>query len=96
MTDLSFDAAHSLFAYCPNGDVFSEGTYGWCFASRRDDVAGAAHDDGYLWVCIDGVEYRADHVAWLMMTGAWPERDVIHLNGETLDNRWDNLALASE
>jgi hypothetical protein len=41
--------------------------------------------------------YEAHHVIWLGMTGRWPDRDEIeYVNGNTSDNRWDNLAEASD
>lgn len=35
--------------------------------------------------------YLAHRVAWLMMTGAWPEDEVDHDNGDRTDNRFKNL-----
>lgn len=46
---------------------------------------------GYRIICIDSVKYRANRLAWLYSTGNWPAGIVDHRNGDTLDNRFDNL-----
>jgi hypothetical protein len=34
---------------------------------------------------------RCDRVVWAMKTGAWPLGEIIHLNGDNSDNRFENL-----
>jgi hypothetical protein len=36
-------------------------------------------------------EYLAEDLAFLYMTGQLPKGKVLHLNGDTTDNRWVNL-----
>lgn len=59
--------------------------------SRVGQPAGRLNEDGYLRVGIDGVRYLAHRLAWLYMTGAWPQLMVDHKNGVKHDNRWRNL-----
>lgn len=40
---------------------------------------------------VDGLSCRANRLAFVLMTGAWPVGLVDHKNGDTLDNRWKNL-----
>lgn len=40
---------------------------------------------------IKGVQYTASRLAWLYMTGEWPENLVDHIDGDPLNQRWVNL-----
>jgi hypothetical protein len=57
--------------------------------------AGKLGKDGYYWVTItyEGKRQRlrCDRVVWAMTTGAWPVGDIIHVNGDNGDDRFDNL-----
>jgi len=49
----------------------------------------------YRNITIDYSRYQAHNLAWLYMTGRWPEKEIDHRNCDGLDNRWDNLRPAS-
>lgn len=53
--------------------------------------AGTTDKDGYLVIRILTQGYKAHRLAFLHVTGAWPMREVDHLNGNKGDNRWANL-----
>jgi hypothetical protein len=50
---------------------------------------------GHLYATVDGCSYKLHRLAWLYVTGAWPERAVDHANGKANDNRFSNLRLAT-
>ena len=58
-------------------------------AGRR---AGTATAGGYN-VMYNGSYIMAHRIIWNLMTGEWPQHPVRHVNGNKLDNRWDNLAV---
>lgn len=66
-----------------------------CRAVKAGDEAGWV-DDRYNRIAVDGRTYRSTHLAWLYMTGDWPPEQVDHENTVSLDDRWDNLRLASQ
>lgn len=58
-------------------------------------VAGWDNGNGYRRIEIKGKRVYSHHVAWLFMTGEWPELEVDHINGDPSDNRPQNLRAAN-
>lgn len=46
---------------------------------------------GYHEIGFGKERYRSHRLAWLYMTGEWPEADIDHINHNRIDNRWCNL-----
>jgi hypothetical protein len=53
--------------------------------------AGYTNSRGYVRVGIDGKNYYAHRLAWLYVYGKWPTYQIDHINGDTTDNRIENL-----
>jgi hypothetical protein len=60
------------------------------------ETAGKLGVDAFNWIEILGTNYRACDVIWLHQTGEWPQGLIIHVNGDTKDDRWANLKLIPE
>lgn len=52
-------------------------------------------DGAYRRIEIDGVIYKEHRLAWLYMTGRWPEPECDHRDLDGLNNKWDNLREAT-
>ncbi len=56
---------------------------------------GLIDSQGYVTVQVATKRYRGHRLAFLYMTGKWPERDADHINRNRADNRWCNLREAT-
>jgi hypothetical protein len=82
-----------VMSYTPETGVFT-----WAVdkgPARSGDEAGTPQSAGYVYIRIDGTKYLAHRLAFLYMTGKWPEAYVDHINHVRTDNRWENLRIAS-
>ena len=59
-------------------------------------VGTSSAPSGYIILCYNWRNYSAHRVAYLIMTGDWPEDEIDHINRDTRDNRWVNLRPATK
>ncbi len=62
-----------------------------CWNAKAGSVAGSIGGAGYVSIKIDGVLYRSNRLAWLLMTGEWPRNEVDHRDGNRTNDAWANL-----
>lgn len=96
MTKTITHSAHDLraaFRYdSDTGDLYQIKSTGGKFAGS---LAGWLCVNGYRYVSLNKRKYLAHRVIWCIVHGAWPTKDVDHINGERADNRIANLRLAT-
>ena len=59
-------------------------------ASKAGNEAGWP-DKRYCRIEINRKKYQAHRIAWLLTYGSWPVDQIDHINGNTKDNRLENL-----
>lgn len=91
-TIATFDRVSSLLSYDNQS-----GNITW-LVSRGKAVCGAiagvkwtTQGKWYRVVTIDGRQYFAHRLAWLLHTGQWPRHNIDHIDGNGLNNKIENL-----
>lgn len=71
----------------------------WRIAKSRrikpGQIAGSLKSDGYIQLRIDGHYYMAHRIAWVIVHGRFPTRQIDHINGRKNDNWIANLRQAT-
>lgn len=84
------DILKSQYSYNPDTGIF-------VYALSRSrfligEIAGCSTSkEKYVRIHFEGKSRQAHRLAFLYMTGKWPEGLVDHLDGDKHNNRWDNL-----
>jgi hypothetical protein len=65
-------------------------------AAKKGSIAGSCRKNGRRVIKIGSRTYQAPRLAWLYMTGEWPETTVDHEDRDPTNDRWSNLRLASK
>lgn len=91
---LSADRLRELLSYDPSTGIFVR-IKSTCNRVKVGSVAGSPNSNGYLQISLGGRLYLASRLAFLYMTGEWPNEIVDHRNTDRLDNRWINLREAT-
>ena len=68
------------------------GGYGRYTEKWRQRIAGTySKKTGHGYIQINKHRYPVPRIVFFYMTGKWPNRYVVHKNGNAADNRWENL-----
>ena len=89
--ELTAERLRELLSYDPDSGLFTRLKQTAPHKGLAGSIAGCLNDHGYVLISVESHQYRAHRLAWLYMTGSWPEHEVDHINGQRDDNRWCNL-----
>lgn len=64
-------------------------------AKYSGSIAGTPHVQGYIKITVDYVIYPAHVLAFLLMTGRWPQNHIDHADMNGFNNRWKNIREAT-
>ena len=79
----------SLISYSPDTGLFTNLVRR--HTAKKGCNCGFITSAGYVEISIKGNYYKAHRLAWLYMTGKWPEDQIDHINRVRNDNKWSNL-----
>lgn len=78
-----------LLSYCDESGEFRYRQARGRF--KVGDLAGSRGLEGRIAVVVDGRLYRGHRLAWLYMTGEWPQFEIDHKDTNPSNNSWANL-----
>jgi len=83
------DQVRSMIGYDPSSGVFTRTGSGR--GIRKTGSVGTVKPDGRREISIFGSRHYAHRIAWIIMTGSWPENVIDHIDGDPSNNIWSNL-----
>ena len=95
---LTQERLKEVVRYDPESGIFTNRINRKGLGGKRGERAGyldSKHSrGGAKWrLGLDGTSYGAHRLAFLYMTGSFPKSRIFRKNGDTTDDRWDNLSL---
>ncbi len=86
---LTQEKLKQLLSYDPINGIFT-----WRITSggtKAGAIAGSYRSKGYVVISVLAKLYSAHRLVWLYVHGAFPEKEIDHINRVKHDNRLDNL-----
>jgi hypothetical protein len=93
-TTITAEELRARLRYDPETGIFSS-IVPWARWAGKAQLTGVIIGAGYVAIHVKGRRYYAHRLAWLYMTGEWPNEEIDHINRDRKDNRWANLRAAT-
>jgi hypothetical protein len=92
MKTINYAEAARAISYNPNTGEFVR-LVGSGKGAKKGTVTKGSLDksNGYLCVCVCGIQLYAHRLAWFLTHGSWPTQTIDHINRDKTDNRLQNL-----
>ncbi len=92
--DLTAERLRKLLHYNTETGVFTRRVF---TSSRANigDVAGSPEATGHRRIRVDVTRYLEHRLAWLYVTGSWPNAEIDHIDGNGGNNIFSNLREAT-
>jgi len=85
MKNLSHNQIKKIFYYNPDtGEI-----------RKRSGSFGEVANNGYIRFRHKRKSCAAHKIAWIYMTGHWPDSDIDHIDHDRKNNKWTNLRMVS-
>lgn len=93
--DFSVEYLKSLLKYDPKSGYFF-----WKInkssRARIGRKTGNKNGNGYIILKVDCYRFQAHQIAWLLVKGKWPKKDIDHIDGNRSNNSISNLREATK
>jgi hypothetical protein len=91
---ITYEIAKALFNYDSETGLLT-----WKFSSGQivkgaeagTNIGNCKSKTKYRGIKLFKLTYKVHRIIWLMQTGDWPKGDVDHIDGDGLNNKWENL-----
>jgi hypothetical protein len=98
--DLTAEYVRSILDYDPETGLFRHkyrvyAAPGWNTKYAGQHAGCFSKAQHYIILVINARHYLAHRIAWLHVTGKWPDKEIDHINSDRSDNRLVNLRIAT-
>lgn len=88
---IHYDPDTGIFRWTRQNNSRLPGMIAGSLSQNENSKGEYIPNGGYYYLKLFGTKYGAHRIAFLYMTGGWPQYEIDHINHNRGDNRWENL-----